>query len=466
MDNDQLYYLSISEAAALLRYGQISPLDLTRAYLDRIHTKDLLINSYVTILADSALKEAGTATSEIEKGTYRGPLHGIPIGLKDLFDTEGIRTTAQSKVLEHRVPDQDATVVSKLRQSGAILLGKLAMHEFALGGPTTSLFKPARNPWSPDRIPGGSSSGSGAAVAAGLCMGALGSDTMGSIRGPAALCGIVGLKPTYGRISRSGVLPLSWTLDHCGPMTWTVEDAAIMLEVIAGHDPKDPTSSSVEVPPYSSVIDDIPRGIRVGVLRSYIVDSQEQMDPEALSSFEDALREMASLGATITEVEIPGLRSGDAANTVIMLAEAFSYHRENLQRQPENFGHPARTRFYTGGLFTSADYLHAQQVRAKIRHQTQDLLQTVDVLILPGSRSPAPEFATFDPLATSLEGGFMSLANLTGFPAISMPSGFNSLGLPLGIQIIGRAFDEPTILRLAYAYEQATKTHRNRRPDL
>jgi len=190
------------------------------------------------------------------------------------------------------------------------------------------------------------------------------------------------------------------------------------------------------------------------------------MDPEALANFEHALREMASIGATITDVEIPSLISGDAANTVIMLAEAFSYHRNNLQLQPENFGHPARTRFYTGGLFTSADYLHAQQVRAKIRHQTQDLLQTVDVLILPGSRSPAPEFATIDPLATSLGGGFMSLANLTGFPAISVPSGFNSIGLPLSVQIIGRAFDEPTILRLAYAYEQATKANRNRRPDL
>ena len=466
MGHDQLYYLSISEAATLLRCRQISPVDLTRAFLDRIDSKDALINSYVTVLADSAMKEAVIATSEIGKRAYRGPLHGIPIGLKDLFDTAGIYTTAQSKVLEHRVPDRDATVVSKLRQSGVILLGKLAMHEFALGGPATSLFKPARNPWSTDRIPGGSSSGSGAAVAAGLCMGALGSDTMGSIRGPAALCGIVGLKPTYGRVSRSGVLPLSWTLDHCGPMTWTVEDSAIMLEAIAGHDPKDPTSSSVEVPPYSSLVADIPRGIRVGVLRSYIVDAQEKMDPEALSNFEDALRVMASIGATINDVEIPSLRSGDAANTVIMLAEAFSYHRKNLQRQPENFGHPVRTRFYTGGLFTSADYLHAQQVRAQIRHQTQDLLQTIDVLILPGSRSPAPEFAAFDALATSLEGGFMSLANLTGFPAISVPSGFNSIGLPLSIQIIGRAFDEPTILRLAHAYEHAAKANRNRRPDL
>jgi aspartyl-tRNA(Asn)/glutamyl-tRNA(Gln) amidotransferase subunit A len=412
------------------------------------------------------MKEAAIVASEIEKRGYRGPLHGIPIGLKDLFDTAGIRTTAQSKVLEHRVPDRDATVVSKLRQSGAILLGKLAMHEFALGSPTKSLFKPARNPWCTDRIPGGSSSGSAAAVAAGLCMGALGSDTMGSIRGPAALCGIVGLKPTYGRVSRSGVLPLSWTLDHCGPMTWTVEDSAIMLEVIAGHDPKDQTSSSVKVPPYSSLIADMPRGIRVGVLRSYIIDAQEKMDPEALSNFEDALRVMASIGATINEVEILSLRSGDAANTVIMLAEAFSYHRKNLQLQPENFGHSVRTRFYTGGLFTSADYLHAQQVRAQIQHQTQDLLQTVDVLILPGSRSPAPEFSAFDPLATSLQGGFMSLANLTGFPAINVPSGFNSIGLPLSIQMIGRAFDEPTILRLAHAYEYATKANKNRRPDL
>ena len=253
-----------------------------------------------------------------------------------------MRTTAQSKVLEHRVPSQDATVVARLKAAGTVLLGKLAMHEFALGGPPTSLFEPARNPWNTDHIPGGSSSGSGAAVAAGLCMGSLGSDTGGSIRGPASACGIVGLKPTYGRVSRAGVLPLSWSLDHVGPMTWTVEDSAYMLQAIAGHDPADPTCRSTPVPDYAaSLVEDV-RGLRIGVLRSFINRGDEPMDPDTLAAFDAALDALAAMGAEIEEIEIPSAVYGDAANSVIMLSEAFAYHRTNLQSQPENYGEIVR----------------------------------------------------------------------------------------------------------------------------
>ncbi|SVB53011.1 uncharacterized protein METZ01_LOCUS205865, partial [marine metagenome] len=261
--------LTIGEASGLIKDKKLSPVDLTKAYLDRIEAIDGKVKSYVTPLPESALQEARVAEADIQKGNYHGPLHGVPIGLKDLYDTKGVRTTGQSKVFEHRVPEEDATVVTKLHEAGTVLLGKLAMHEFALGGPKTSLFDQANNPWNLDHVTGGSSSGSGAAIAAGLAMGSLGSDTGGSIRGPAALCGIVGLKPTYGRVSRYGVLPLSWSLDHVGPMTWTVEDTALMLQVIAGHDPKDATSSHEPVPDYSAALQADLKGIRVGVPRHY-----------------------------------------------------------------------------------------------------------------------------------------------------------------------------------------------------
>ncbi|MCH7706116.1 MAG: hypothetical protein IIB33_03615, partial [Chloroflexi bacterium] len=276
----ELYYLTIAEASELISSGQLSPVELTRAYLDRIQAVDGSLKSYVTLLAEDALKEAATAEAEIARGEYRGPLHGIPIALKDLYDTKGVRTTGQSKVLEHRIPTEDATTTAKLREAGAVLLGKLAMHEFALGGPQTSLFEQARNPWNLDHVTGGSSSGSGAAVAAGLCAGALGSDTGGSIRGPASLCGIVGLKPTYGRVSRYGVIPLSWSLDHCGPMTRTVEDTALMLQAIAGHDPRDPTTSTTPVPDYSEALREDVRDITIGVPRHYFFNTDDGADPE------------------------------------------------------------------------------------------------------------------------------------------------------------------------------------------
>ena len=458
----ELYYLTIAEASELISSGQLSPVELTRAYLDRIQAVDGSLKSYVTLLAEDALKEAATAEAEIARGEYRGPLHGIPIALKDLYDTKGVRTTGQSKVLEHRIPTEDATTTAKLREAGAVLLGKLAMHEFALGGPQTSLFEQARNPWNLDHVTGGSSSGSGAAVAAGLCAGALGSDTGGSIRGPASLCGIVGLKPTYGRVSRYGVIPLSWSLDHCGPMTRTVEDTALMLQTIAGHDPRDPTTSTTPVPDYSEALREDVRDITIGVPRHYFFNTDDGADPETLDIVDQALRQLEQLGAHLEEITVPSLEYAGTANTVIMLSEAFAYHEKNLQSQPHNFGEIVRARFQMGGLFTSADYIQAQRARSRVQREFADALQKVDVIAAPSAPNPAAALKDFDPFSTILRPSLTGPFNQTGMPAISVPCGFNGSGLPIGLQIAGKPFDETTVLRVAYTYQQHARWYEKR----
>src|SRR5919198_6552650 len=305
----ELCYLTIREAGRLLQSRKLSPAELTRAFLNRIEQLDAALQSYITVLSDRAMSEARRAEAEILRGDYRGPLHGIPIALKDLYDTQGIRTTASSRVMANRIPHEDATTTARLTAAGAILLGKLAMHEFALGGPDpTCGFPLARNPWNLAHIPGGSSSGSGTAVAAGACMGLLGSRTGGSIRGPAAYCSMVGLKPTYGRVSRYGVVPLSWTLDHCGPMTWTVEDTALMLQAIAGHDPKDPTCSRAPVPDYAAALVEDIKGLTVGVPRHFFWSDDPRIDRETLAVVETALQTLEALGARVVEVTIPTLQ--------------------------------------------------------------------------------------------------------------------------------------------------------------
>ena len=450
----QLCYLTIGEASRLIAERRLSPVELTQAFLDRMEAVDGKLKSYVTPLPEAPLAEARTAEAEVAQGKLRGALHGIPFALKDLYDTQGVRTTAQSKVLEHRVPAEDATTVARLREGGAVLLGKLAMHEFAVGGPQTSLFEPARNPWDLERVPGASSSGSGAAVAAGLCMGALGSDTGGSIRSPASLCGIVGLKPTYGRVSRHGVVPLSWSLDHCGPMTWTVEDTALMLQVLAGHDPKDPTTSRLPVPEYSASLREDVKGLAIGLPRHYFFNQENGVDPETVVAVEKAVTSLEELGARVEEVEVPSLEYTGAANTVMMLSEAFAYHQRNLQIQPENFGDPVRARICSGALLTAADYVQAQRARSRAKREFAELLQRVDVLAMPTTPKAAVTFKEFDPFGTMVNPSFTSPFNQTGMPAISVPCGFNEDGMPIGLQIAGRPFDEATVLRVAYTYQQ------------
>lgn len=461
-----LYYLTIAEAGELLRNRSLSPVELTRAFLDRIDALDDTLQCYITVLHDDAMAAARQAEAEILRGDYRGPMHGIPIALKDLYDTAGVRTTASSKVMADRVPTADATTTARLKAAGAVLLGKLAMHEFALGGPDpTNGFPLARNPWNLDHIPGGSSSGSGAGIAAGLCMGTLGSCTGGSIRGPAAFCGIAGIKATYGRVSRYGVVPLSWSLDHCGPMTWTVEDSAIMLQAIAGYDPKDPTSSQAPVPDYAAALKADVSGLRIGVPRHFFFADDPKIDKQTLAAVDSALSEYEDMGAHMEEISVPMLAHAGAAQPVIMLSEAFAYHQNNLRNKPELFGEMVRARFRTGGLFSAADYVQAQRARNVLKRQFAEALRRVDVIASPTMSNPAPRFDEMDAMTTSRVPSFTGPYNLTGMPAISTPCGFTTDGLPIGLQIAGKPFDEPTVFRAAYAYEQRARLF-ERRPSV
>ncbi len=453
-----LYHLTIREASALLKSGQLSPVELTQSFLDRIEATDDRLHSFIIVLKEQALDEARLAEAEIRRGDYKGPLHGIPFALKDLYDTAGITTTSGSKVDIDRVPTEDATTTARLKAAGGILLGKLAMHEFALGGPDfTTPFPPARNPWNLAHITGGSSSGSGAAVASGQAMAALGSCTGGSIRGPASLCGIVGLKATYGRVSRAGVVTLSWSQDHCGPMTWTVEDTAYMMQALAGYDPKDPTTSTAPVPDYSLSLREDIKGLTIGVPRHFFFAPHESVNPEVVATVEKGLKVLEGLGANLQEVTIPSLEYVRAANSVIMLSEAFAYHEKNLQTRPHDFGEMVRARFRIGGLFSASDYVQSQRIRKVVNRECAEVLQKVDVLVTPTMTQPAAAFEGYDATSNITGRSFTAPFNLTGLPAISVPCGFTASGLPVGMQIAGKPFDEPGVIRAAYAYQQEAR---------
>ena len=453
-----LYHLTIREAAGLLKSGQLSPVELTQAFLDRIEATDDRLHSYIIVLKEQALDDARLAEAEIRRGDYKGPLHGIPFALKDLYDTAGVTTTAGSKVYIDRVPAEDATTTARLKAAGGILLGKLAMHEFALGGPDfTTPFPPARNPWNLDHITGGSSSGSGSAVASGQAMAALGSCTGGAIRGPASLCGIVGLKATYGRVSRAGVVTLSWSQDHCGPMTWTVEDTAYMMQALAGYDPKDPTTSTAPVPDYSLSLREDIKGLTIGVPRHFFFAPHENVNPEVVATVENGLKVLEGLGANLQEVTIPSLEYVRAANSVIMLSEAFAFHEKNLRTRPHDFGEMVRARFRIGGMFSASDYVQSQRVRKLVNREFAAVLQKVDVLVTPTMTQPAAAFEGYDATSTVRGPSFTAPFNLTGLPAISVPCGFTASGLPVGMQIAGKPFDEPGVIRAAYAYQQEAR---------
>ena len=460
ISDTQLHYLSIRQAGELIQRGELSPVELTRACLDRIQATDDRLHSFILLLADEALAQARTAEAEVLRGAYKGPMHGIPFALKDLYDTAGVRTTAGSQVDIDRVPGEDATTTARLKEAGGILLGKLAMHEFALGGPDwTTPFEPARNPWNLDHITGGSSSGSGSSVASGQCLGALGSCTGGSIRGPASLCGIVGLKATYGRVSRFGVVTLSWSQDHAGPMTRTVEDTAFMLQAIAGHDPRDPTSSRAPVPDYSRSLREDIRGVKIGLPRHYFFDDDPSVSREVVAKVEQAVAVLEELGAHVEEVTLPSLDYVRAANSVIMVSEAFAYHEPNLKTRPQDFGQIVRGRFRIGGLMSASDYLQAQRVRTWARRDFAEVMKTVDYLVTPTMTQPAPAFEGYDPISTTRGKSFTAPFNVTGLPAISVPCGFSESGLPIGMQIAGKPFDEPGVIQAAYTYQQYAGWH-------
>jgi len=464
--SNELCYLTIAEASAGLRRKDYSPVDLTEACLKRIAALDGKLHSFITITAERARTRARQAEQEFASRKERGPLHGIPIALKDLYMTKGIRTTCHSAVLENWVPDYDATAVLKLEEAGTILLGKLGMHEFAFGGPSVDAPFPAvRNPWNPAHIPGGSSSGSGAALAAGFCYGALGSDTGGSIRTPSAHCGIVGIKPTYGRVSRYGVVPLSWSLDHAGPMARSVEDCALLLQAIAGYDAKDGASANVEVPDFQAELRGGVKGLRVGVPRAGWFDENLGVDATTETIFNQALEVLKNLGALIVELDGKPFSTARKANQTILVCEAYAYHEKTYQETPMKFGSTVRRRILEGAFLSAADYLTAQRARSVLNEQIRANFHRVDVFVVPTAPRPPETFEGMDPNEQNLRPSFTNPFNLTGLPAISVPCGFTPDNLPVGLQIAARPFEESTALRVAYSYEQATPWH-ERRPEL
>jgi aspartyl-tRNA(Asn)/glutamyl-tRNA(Gln) amidotransferase subunit A len=467
MEASELCYLSLRGLATLIQRKEVSPVEATQVVLDRVEKFDRNLNSYITVLQDAALAQARAAEQEIQDGYYRGPLHGIPIAVKDLYYTMGIRTTAGSKILSDFVPTYDATAIARLREAGAILVGKLNMHEFARGATnTSSLIGVCHNPWDALRVPGGSSGGSGTAVAAGLCYGSLGSDTGGSIRIPAAFCGIVGLKPTYGRVSRHGVFPLSWSLDHAGPMTRTVMDAALMLQAIAGHDTQDPTTRTAVVPDYAAALTDNIQGVRLGIPHDFYF---EQLDADVGEAVRAAIQTLERAGARIEEISLPLSKYAAAAGRIISLAESAEIHEKYLKRRAADYSPDVRAGFLAGQLVLGKHYMKAQRVRSLIRQEMAAALRRVDALVTPTVAVPAPRIGqttvTIGQEEIEVMWALSRLtrpANLTGFPALSVPCGFTQDGLPIGLQLIGRPFAEAAILQIGHVYEQNTSWHQRR----
>jgi len=463
MQDIELANLSIADAARALRAGDYSPLELTDAYLHRIETLNPRVNAYITVTAERAREDAQRATAEFAAGKLRGPLHGIPIAHKDLFETAGIRTTAGSKIHAGYVPQRDCTVARKLQEAGTILLGKLNMHEYAYGVTTDNPhYGPTRNPWDLQRIPAGSSGGSGAAIAAGLATATTGSDTGGSIRMPAALCGVVGLKPTYGRVSKAGVMPLSYKLDHAGPLTRTVEDGALMLNAMAGYDPLDASSVRLPVDDFTRDLGKGVRGLRIGVPRTYFFDVLEDDVAEGIAT---AIAELQRLGAQVREVAIPavGERLGQAFG--IVLAEAQSIHAGALQRRPQDFGADV-LEILTSYTLTTPEIMSGLRACEQLCVSMRLALEEVDVLLTPTTPVTAvrigQQFVRYGGVEESVLGAMIRCTapfNVTQLPALSLPCGFSCGGLPIGLQLTGRPFDEATVLRVGYAYEQATDWH-------
>jgi aspartyl-tRNA(Asn)/glutamyl-tRNA(Gln) amidotransferase subunit A len=450
----ELCYLSIAQLGRAYRERELSPLEVTRAYLRRIEALDGRLHTYITVSADLALEMARGAEGRFHRDEQVGPLDGVPVALKDLFDTAGIRTTAQSELYADRIPQSDATVVRLLAAAGAPLLGKHTMHELALGlRDLDGFFPPARNPWNTERFPAGSSSGSGAAVAAGLCAGAMGSDTGGSIRGPASYCGIVGLKPSSGLVSRSGVVPLSWTLDHVGPMTRTVEDCAIMLGVLAVYDPRDPGSVPSPRGGFRSALERGPNGLRIGAPFSF-VEATGDLDPETMAAYRQALSTFEQLGASVRLIELPLIDHAGTVSTVVRSAESFAFHEEDARERPEKFGAYFHQSLLEGALLTASDYLQALRGRTMIRQAMAELMESIDLIVLPTRPHPAHDFAAEMAAPRDPRISFTGLFNITGQPALSLPCGFSSERLPIGLQIVGRLYEDGTVLGAAQAYEQ------------
>ena len=472
MDRNELPFLSALELSDLFKSGQVSPVEATEAYLARIEQVDPSLNSYITVTAEQARAEARQAEAEIAAGNHRGPLHGVPVAVKDQFCTDGVLTTGGSSILEEYVPDYDATVMAKLKDAGVVLLGKLNMSEFAMGDAFHHPYGRPRNPWDLSRNPGTSSSGSGAATAAFLCATSLGEDTAGSIRGPAAFCGLVGIRPTWGLVSRYGMLASTWSMDAAGPISRTVKDCAVTLAAIAGHDSNDAYTRNAPVPDYLDGIDAGVRGLRVGVLSDRV--NAEGVEPDIRDAVNAAVAHMGELGATVEDVSIPLIAQSAAISTTLIYTDATAVHRKGLEEYPEKYDHNNRVRLLTGALIPAQAHHKASRLRQILRNQILDALSRVDVLALPTSSVQATPIPAEAGMAKNGKEEFLAMlggrrtyttpSNMAGVPALSINCGFTSDGLPVGLQLVGRPFDEATLFRVAYAYEQATEWGARRPP--
>ncbi len=462
MTGSDLAFATVSEVAPRVKAGEISPVELTEITLDRITQRDKQLNAYITVMANTARQASERAAAAIEAGQYLGPLHGIPVAVKDLFATRGVRTTFGSPLFANWVPDYDAAAVERLNAAGAIVLGKTNLHELAYGTTSNNAhYGAVRNPWNLECHPGGSSGGSGAAIADGLAMAALGSDTGASIRQPAACCGVVGLKPTFGRVSKVGALPLSWSMDHVGPMTRSVEDAALMLQVLAGHDTRDPTCVRRAIPDYRANLKKGIRGCKIGVARQFFF---EDCDPEVEAAVENAVHVLRDLGAILVDVELRDMWVCHRMGSLIIAVEGAAYHADALRERPEKFSDEMLTSFGLGGFYTGVQYVQAQRLRRHLTVVTQKRFESFDALITPTSPVPTTRIADDPPGHALLRSRNTLPFNFTSLPAISIPCGLSADGLPIGLQIAGKAFDEAGVLQIAYAYEQATAWHHQHPP--
>ena len=456
---------TIADAARQIAAKQLSPVELTQACLARTHALNDTLHAFLLLTEDRALAEAKQAESRMMAGTLKGRLDGIPIAHKDIYNTAGIRTTAHSKLLEHNVPTEDARVVQLWAEAGSVMLGKLATHEFAMGGPSFDLpWPPARNPWNPDHFTAGSSSGTGAAVAAGMVLGGTGSDTGGSIRGPAALCGLAGIKPTYGLCSRAGVLPLSYTLDHTGPLAWTAEDCAILLQAMAGHDPNDPASAKRPTPDFTATLNHGVKGLRIGIARQFF-EADNRVGDTTLKAIDDAIAQFRDMGAEIREVTLSPMADYHACGFLILVAEAYALHEPWLKSRFNDYGKSFRDRIALGGFIRAADYVAAIRKRRILCLEMKAAMADVDILVSAAAVGEAPRITDVPKWATLEKPSFTMPFNVTGSPAISICTGYGAGGLPLSMQLIAKPFAEPLLFQAAHAYETATDW-RSRRPAL
>jgi aspartyl-tRNA(Asn)/glutamyl-tRNA(Gln) amidotransferase subunit A len=458
------HWLPATEIAQAYAAKTLTPRQLLIDLLTRIEALDPKLNAFIRLDADGAMADAVRADQEIAAGRSRGPLHGVPVGIKDIIDVAGLPTTGHSKILVDNIAKADAVVTRRLREAGAIIIGKLSTHEFAIGGPSFDLpFPPARNPWNLLHHPGGSSSGSGAGVAAGLFPLALGTDTGGSVRNPASACGIVGLKPTYGLVSRRGVFPLSFTLDHVGPLTRTVADAALLLDAIAGHDPADPGSAATQARGFGRMLDRGVRDLRIGFVRHFH-ERDLPAHPEVAAALNDVARVLQAEGAQVHNVTLPTLPEFAGINRVILCSEAWSVHAPWLRERPGDYGQLARRRLLPGAFMTAGDYVGAQRRRTEVIAAVEDRLRDYDVLLCASSMDPASPIADAEETARTYPRQARTPFNVTGHPALAMMAGLSRNGLPMSVQFVGRYFDDATVLRVAAAYERATAWHKKKPP--